>query len=143
VPASLTFHLAEIYLEELEKAVSASDSSVPVPILALLSPFIFLAAHTPTNTTYKHLEESLFRPLFAALRSHPKRVSGLEYPAVLSNACADVPYTDDPMPHSTLRDAILQKLFAVASAEDTRDTNRRKMYALYKTAVEDDDDSVG
>ena len=140
VPAGLTFHLAEIYLEELEKAVSASDSPVPVPILALLSPFISLAAHTPTNTTYKHLEESLFRPLLAGLRP---RASGLEYPTILSNACADVPCTDGAMPHSTLREAILQKLFAVASAEDTRDTNRRKMYALYKTAVEDDDDSVG
>lgn len=47
------------------------------------------------------------------------------------------------MPHSTLRKAVLQKLFATASAEDTRDTNRRKMYALYKTAAEDDEDSVG
>ena len=146
VPASLTFHLAEIYLEELEKAVSASDSPIPVPILALLSPFISLAVHTPTNTTYKHLEESLFRPLLAGLRSHPPkraRVSDLDYPALLSNACADLPYTDGPMLHSTLRDAILQRLFAVASSEDTRDTNRRKMYALYKTAVEEDGDSVG
>ena len=140
VPTGLTLHLAEIYLEELEKALSASESPTPVPILALLSPFISLAAHTQTNTTYKHLEESLFKPLLAGLRP---RVSGIEYPTILSNACADVPYTDGPMLHSTLRKAMLQKLFAVASAEDTRDTNRRKMYALYKTAVEDDEDSVG
>ncbi|KAF8560066.1 ribosomal RNA processing protein [Imleria badia] len=149
VPAGLTFHLAEIYLEELENAVSTSDSPVPVPILALLSPFISLAAHTPTNTTYKHLEETLFRPLLTGLRSRTSnphkrtRVSGFEYPTIFSNACVDVPHTDGPMLHSTLREAILQKLFAVASAEDTRDANRRKMYALYKTAVEDDDDSVG
>lgn len=145
VPAGLTFHLAEIYLEELEKAISASDSPIPVPILALLSPFISLAAHTPTNTTYKHLEESLFRPLLVGLQprtSNPQkrtRLSGPQCPTVLSNACADVPCTDTPMPHNTLREAILQKLFAVASAEDTRDSNRRRMYSLYKTAVEDDD----
>ncbi|KAF8140566.1 nucleolar protein,Nop52-domain-containing protein [Boletus edulis] len=138
VPTGLTFHLAEIYLEELEKAVSASDSPLPTPILGLLSPFISLAAHTPTNTTYKHLEESLFRPLLAGLRA-----SGHEYPTVLSNACADAPDTGSPMAPSTLREAMLQKLFAIASAEDTRDSNRRKMYALYKTAVEEDEDNVG
>lgn len=149
VPAGLTFHLGEIYLEELEKALSTSDSPAPVPVIALLSPFISFAALTPTNTTYKHIEASLFRPLLAGLRprtSNPHkraRVSSLEYPTILSNACADVPCTDGPMLHSTLREAILQKLFAVASAEDTRDTNRRKMYALYKTAVDDDEDSVG
>ena len=148
VPAGLTFHLAEIYLEELEKAVSASEPPIPVPILALLSPFISLAAHTPTNTTYKHLEELLFRPLLDELRPRASnlhkrtRASDLECPTILSNACAETPYTDGPMAQSTLREAVLQKLFAVASAEDTRDTNRRRMYALYKTAVEDDD-SVG
>ena len=149
MPTGLTLHLSEIYLEELEKAASASDSPLPVPILTLLIPFISLAAHTPTNTTYKHLEESLFRPLLTALRSRTSnpskraRLSGPEYPTILSNACADVPHTDGPLPHSTLREAILQKLFAVASTEDTRDANRRKMYALYKTAVEEDEDSVG
>ncbi|KAG6380907.1 nucleolar protein,Nop52-domain-containing protein [Boletus reticuloceps] len=146
VPAGLTFHLAEIYLEELEKAVSASDSPVLTPILGLLSPFISLAAHTPMNTTYKHLEESLFRPLLAGLRSrtsNPARASGHEYPIVLSNACADAPDAGSPMAPSTLREAMLQKLFAIASAEDTRDSNRRKMYALYKTALEEDEDYVG
>lgn len=138
VPTGLTHHLAEIYLEELEKALSTPDSPAPVPILALLSPFLSLAAHTQANTTYKHLEEFLFRPLLTGLCPG---VSGLEYPTILSSACADVPCTDGPMLHSTLRQVMLQKLFAVASAENTRDSNRRKMYALYKTAVEED--SVG
>ena len=149
MPIGLTFHLAEIYFEELEKALSASESPAPTPILALLSPFISLAAHTQTKTTYAHLEESLFKPLLAELRprtSNPQkraRISALEFPTILSNACVDVPCTDGPTPHSALREAILQNLFTVASAEDTRDTNRRKMYTLYKTALEDDDDSVG
>lgn len=38
-----------------------------------------------------------------------------------------------------LRRAVLQMLFDVASAETTRDFNRRKMYALYREAVEDGD----
>lgn len=149
VPTGLTFHLAEIYLEELEKALSASDSLTPVPLLALLSPFMTLAAQTRTNTTYKHVEESLFQPLLTALRprtSNPHKraqVSALECPTLLANACADVPHTDSPMLHSTLREAFLQKLFVIASADDTRDSNRKKMYALYKIALEEYEDSVG
>ncbi|KAF9225487.1 Nop52-domain-containing protein [Gyrodon lividus] len=149
VPASLTFHLAEIYLEELENALASSEPSLPVPLLALLSPFITLAAHTPTNTTYKHLQEALFQPLLTALQprtSNPckrARVSILEYPTILTNVCTYAPKMDPPLDAGALRETILQKLFAVASAQDTRDANRRKMYALYKSAVEDDEDSVG
>ncbi|KAF9245817.1 Nop52-domain-containing protein [Melanogaster broomeanus] len=149
VPASLTFHLTEIYLEELEKALASSGSSLPAPLLALLSPFITLAAYTPANTTYKHLQETLFQPLLTALQSRTlnarKRVQAPipDYPNVLSNACTYAPTTDSPMEAGALREAILQKLFAAASAEDARDANRRKMYALYKNASEDDDDSIG
>ncbi|KIK97559.1 hypothetical protein PAXRUDRAFT_824818 [Paxillus rubicundulus Ve08.2h10] len=149
IPASLTFHLAEIYFEELENTLACSVSSLPVPLLALLSPFIILAAHTPTSTTYKHIQEVLFQPLLTALQPrtpNPRkraRVSVPEYPNMLSNVCTYAPQTDNPMEAGALRAAILHKLFAVASAEDTRDANRRKMYALYKNAVADDEDSLG
>ncbi|KIJ22054.1 hypothetical protein PAXINDRAFT_160020 [Paxillus involutus ATCC 200175] len=149
VPASLTFHLAEIYFEELENTLAGSESSLPVPLLALLSPFIILAAHTPTSTTYKHLQEVLFQPLLTATQprtSNPRkrgRGSISEYPNMLSNVCTYASQTDNPLEAGALREAILQKLFAVASAEDTRDANRRKMYALYKNAVADDEDSLG
>lgn len=40
-----------------------------------------------------------------------------------------------------LRQALLRRVFEVASEESTRDSNRRKMYALFKAAKEDVDDS--
>ncbi|KIJ66253.1 hypothetical protein HYDPIDRAFT_86769 [Hydnomerulius pinastri MD-312] len=149
VPASLTFHLAEIYLEELDKALASSESSLPVPLLALLSPFITLAAHTPTNTTYKHLQDAMFEPLLTALRPRTSnlrkraRVSESPFENIMSNACTDTPKKGGAMEAGALREAVLQKLFDIASAEDTRDANRRKMYALYKNAEDDDEDSAG
>ena len=40
-----------------------------------------------------------------------------------------------------LRQALLREMFEVASEGGTRDSNRRKMYALFKAAKEDEDDS--
>lgn len=40
-----------------------------------------------------------------------------------------------------LRQAMLQLVFDVASTDMTKDFNRRKMYALYKETVEDEDNS--
>ena len=39
-----------------------------------------------------------------------------------------------------LRKGVLQYIFEVASREDTKDSNRRKMYAICRTNVDEDDD---
>lgn len=36
-----------------------------------------------------------------------------------------------------LRKAVYQAIFDVASREDTRDSNRRKLYAIWKAGMED------
>ncbi|KAI6153882.1 Nop52-domain-containing protein, partial [Pisolithus tinctorius] len=150
VPSSLSYHLADIYLEELDKAIASFDSPLPAPLLALLYPFITLAAQTPTSTTYKHLETALFRPLLTALRplrtsNPPKRarLPGSQFTNILSTACQYDPPTEGAIDAAALRQGALQTLFDVASAESTRDSNRRKMYALYKEVAEDDDASGG
>ena len=42
---------------------------------------------------------------------------------------------------AVLRKALLRQIFDVASEESTRDSNRRKMYGVFKAAKEDEDDS--
>ncbi|KAH7930587.1 Nop52-domain-containing protein [Leucogyrophana mollusca] len=154
VPASLAFHLADIYLEELDKALSVTTPSppLPAPLYTALSPFLSLAACTQTKTTYKHLQEALFEPLFTALKparseSPPSRkkprLAAPAFQTLVSNACVSNPKQEGAMPSEGLRKALLQKVFDVASEEETRDSNRRKMYALYRDGVEDDEDSVG
>ncbi|EPQ60352.1 hypothetical protein GLOTRDRAFT_113017 [Gloeophyllum trabeum ATCC 11539] len=74
VPASLSYHLSDIYLEELDKAMvnSPIPDPQPAPLCTLLSPFFILAARTPSNITYQRIQSALIDPLFAALK--PVRV---------------------------------------------------------------------
>ncbi|KAI0094310.1 nucleolar protein,Nop52-domain-containing protein [Irpex rosettiformis] len=74
VPSSLPYHLADIYLEELDKALTQSPSSdssdpptPPAPLTTLLDPFISLAARTPAKLTVQRIESALLEPLFDAL----------------------------------------------------------------------------
>ncbi|KAG1783542.1 Nop52-domain-containing protein [Suillus placidus] len=113
----------------------------------LLSPFIALAARTPTNTTYKHIQSSLFEPLRNWLKSSSgppsrkkARTSSPDYSTLLVNACTSSSDSDRAMDVNAVRKSILQKIFDVASETETRDANRRRMYAFYKDAVDDDDD---
>jgi ribosomal RNA-processing protein 1 len=44
------------------------------------------------------------------------------------------------MDKGQLRKGVLEYMFEVASQEDTRDSNRRKLYAICKANVDEDDD---
>jgi ribosomal RNA-processing protein 1 len=110
-------------------------------------PFIALAARTPTNTTYKHIQSSLFVPLRNLLKSSSgppsrkkARTSSPDYSKLLVNVCASNSDSDQAMDVDAVRKSILQEIFDVASETETRDANRRRMYAFYKDAVEDDED---
>ncbi|KAH7886085.1 nucleolar protein,Nop52-domain-containing protein, partial [Phlebopus sp. FC_14] len=142
IPSSLAFHVAEVYLEELDKALASSEPSTPVPLIALLLPFVTLSAHTPTSATYKHLQDVFFWPLLEALKPtqtpNPTKKARV-FPNIMSNACIAPP--DGVTAAGAIRKAILQMIFDIASAEDTRDVNRRKLYALYRVATEDDEDN--
>ncbi|KAH7916485.1 nucleolar protein,Nop52-domain-containing protein [Hygrophoropsis aurantiaca] len=154
IPASLAFHLAETYLEELDKVLGdiSMPNPPPVPLFTTLSPFLSLAARTQAKTTYKHLREVVFDPLLAALKvTRPEnipsrkrqRLSASSLPNIIANACVSSPRQEGLMSNSATRTALLQKIFEVASEEETRDSNRRKMYDLYKDAIEDDEGSEG
>jgi ribosomal RNA-processing protein 1 len=146
VPASLTFHIADVYMEELDKALMVAPA-LPVPLATIISPFFILAARTQTNTTYKHIQETLFDPLFSALNHSQQEEfsdgerSKLEssYSTLVTNSCASDPKTG-AIDSTELRKGLLRQMFEVASAESTRDSNRRKMYAVIKAAKADDDE---
>lgn len=59
---------------------------------------------------------------------------------LISNSCVSNP-KDGVIGSAVLRKALLRQIFDVASEESTRDSNRRKMYAVFKAAKEDEDDS--
>ncbi|KAJ7786494.1 nucleolar protein,Nop52-domain-containing protein [Mycena metata] len=153
VPTSLAYHLSDIFIEELEKAMAAAPEPMrPAPLSTLLTPFFTLAAQTPTSITYKRVQTEVFTPLFSALApSRPpeeeqrpqKRVrlnadaEEQKYPTLVSNACFDRPQSGK-IEGAVLRKKLLRRIFEIASEPQTRDSSRRKMYALFKESTEDD-----
>ena len=66
VPVSLAYHLADIYLEELDKALARTEDALPAPLTTLLEPFLTLAARTINKKTYERLQSALLEPLLSA-----------------------------------------------------------------------------
>ncbi|KAG6817973.1 hypothetical protein H0H87_012441 [Tephrocybe sp. NHM501043] len=152
VPTSLAYHLADIYIEELNKVFAAfstdiSSHPLPAPLHTLLSPFLLLAAQTPLGVTYKRIQSALIGPILSALSSPSddeeqpasKRARlttstshADSYPHLVSNACYEFPKTEAKMDGPTLRKKLLRSVFEIASRPETRDSNRRKMYVLWK-----------
>jgi ribosomal RNA-processing protein 1 len=154
VPTSLAYHLSDIFIEELEKAlvsVPEPETILPAPLSTLLTPFFLLAARTPISTTYKRVQSEVFTPLFSALSSpqppedQPPAQKRMrldpevqqQYPSLASNACFDAP-SEGKIEGAILRKKLLRRIFEIASEPDTRDSSRRKMYALFKENTEDD-----
>lgn len=149
----MSYHLAEIYLEELDKVLGQTP---PAPLGTLLAPFFVLAARTPTSTTYKQLQSSLFEPILSSLSSPSesdddgpppaKRMRSddtakdVPYPNIRSAACFENSGVEGTVVPSKLRAKLLRRIFEVASDPETRDSNRRKMYALWKDGAEDGED---
>lgn len=121
----------------------------PAPLATILEPFFYLAARTPTSTTYKRIQSALVEPLLNGLvfetapeddtpKSKRIRLS-FDTPKFLkSNACLEDPERDGHMEGAILKKKLLRRMFEIASQPETRDSNRRKMYALWKEGAEDD-----
>ncbi len=71
-----------------------------------------------------------------------RRLLGNEISFVADNSC--VSSNSSTTDKSSLHQALLKQVFSVASEQDTRDSNRRRLYKFWKNNVEDrgDDDSA-
>lgn len=123
-----------------------------------------LAALTPNARTYDRVATSVLKPLFNAMRTalktppphdnengerRPKRVRLDEaarsvltpaYPTTLANA--RISTSDDtktPTKPVALRSGIVGLVFEQASKEETRDSNRRKLYAIWKDEMDEEE----
>lgn len=150
VPSSLAYHLADIYLEELDKALGDSENPLPAPLSTLLSPFFVLAARTPSNITFQRIQSALLDPLFASLSSEredepptPKRLrlSAPSYDNLVANSCSTNPKIEGAVERAPLKTLLLRRMFDIASEQDTRDSNRRKLYAIWRSQMEEEEGS--
>ncbi|KAI5121317.1 hypothetical protein M0805_003784 [Coniferiporia weirii] len=157
IPASLSYHLADVYLTELDKSLAPSEleqtnaSPLPAPLLPLLSPFFFLASRTYSDASYQRFYSEVFEPIFFALKPCPpsagaplkKRPRLLSKPSldnIVANACLENPKEEGRVERTKARKALLRRMFDIASGADTRETNRRKMYAVWKAAMAEEDE---
>jgi len=163
VPLSLKYHLADVYLEELDKVLTSyseasnSDDNHPstpgpprAPLDTLIAPFLTLLARTPSNHTFERVMTTVLEPLIQSFAppgtAEPpskkrRRLLGTEMLSLVDNSCiSSSPAATDK---SSIHQALLKQVFAVASEQDTRDSNRRRLYKLWKSNLEDDDDGPG
>ena len=154
MPLSLKYHLADIYLEELDKVLTwdseAGGESPPrAPLDTLIAPFLTLLARTPSNHTFDRVMSTVLEPLIQSLAAvgsveppskKRRRLLGHEISFVADHSCmSNTPTTDK----SSLQQALLKQVFSVASEQDTRDSNRRRLYKFWKNNLEDHDDDNG
>jgi len=143
IPTSLIYHLADIYLEELEKALIGSPSAPPAPLLIVLKPFFSLAAKTQHKTMYQRIQSALLDPLFSALSDQdlpddgpPTRLGETDFPTLVSNACLEKPETEGRVERTELKKKLIRALLDIAESSDARDSNRRKLHALCNEETE-------
>ena len=127
------------------------------PLVQLISPFVTLAARAPSSPTYGRIESVIFEPLLASLTSGADGKPGSKRPRITAASPPSYPNIalkcsppnsgssrgggatpSQPTTPEDLRQAVLKKIFEVASQEETRDSNRRKLYAIWKARIEDE-----
>lgn len=151
VPTSLAYHIADIYVEELEKALACCQDPLPAPLAVLLGPFLTLAAQTPNSTTYKRVQSAVIEPLLSNLGPESPSIDGSEPPKLkrrrlcsetnlAKNACfASV--SEGKVDGLELRRMLLRRIFEIAGKATTRESSRRKMYAFWKENYDDPEET--
>lgn len=140
VPASISYHLSDIILEELSKLPSSipspSDPSTsttpsPIPLPLILAPFTSLYLHTNSPVTFARLQSTIYEPLLTELDAPPSD----KYAAIVG----------EDRSAGEVRRGVLKGVFEEAGKEGSRDSNRRKAFAFWKEmggAGDEEDEEV-
>ncbi|KAL7425167.1 hypothetical protein Q5752_000855 [Cryptotrichosporon argae] len=153
VPSSIATHLADVFLTELSSVLSSSMSA-PCPLPLLLEPFTLLLARTSSSRVHDRLMSVLYTPLLASLSAgsdadaatsvgageggRPDKRQKVEVYAIDNCAAADSQAQPDTS--AAVRKAVLVSMFRAAADERAIESNRRKMYRIWREEGGDDDD---
>ena len=151
VPTSLAYHVADIYVEELEKALGNTQDPHPVPVAVVLSPFFTLCAQTPNSTTYKRVQSAVIEPLLSSLGPESPLIDGGEPPkskkrrlceetCLAKHACF-TSASEGKVEGLELKRMLLRRIFEIGSEATTKESNRRKMYAFWKENYDDPEET--
>lgn len=139
VPDSITYHVCDIFLDELESVVAEDAADVTIPILPLLSPFLELAATSTSKRVHERVMTAVINPFLEACAAQIKSKKTLDtYSALLARVHADDDdgefddLDDKAQSLAAVRRTLLKAAFSIASGSDTYAPSRRKLYALWQ-----------
>lgn len=162
VPSSLTYHLTDVYLEELDKALmwaektnpssgegsssNTSSSSTEPPLLELIRPMIQTAATCHSKTVYDKVLSNVLQPLADDCLRAPKPEASSSRSKKRSSLAEDMQDEDEDdeddngvMYPSIMRAAppnlrlkLYRLVFTQASQDEALPSRRRALYALCK-----------
>ncbi|RXW24032.1 hypothetical protein EST38_g1839 [Candolleomyces aberdarensis] len=153
-PLGLSYHLADIYLDELNKVLESTPQGTPAPILLILDSLFSFSAQTTSKVAFKRLQTTVWEPLLRSLSSgdaedeeeeeeRPRKRTRLEKDDELSglyrSSCLLEP-SKGRSDKQALGKGVRRKLFEIASSPGTRDSNRKKLYTLWKEEASESDD---
>ncbi|KAK8849691.1 hypothetical protein IAR55_005026 [Kwoniella newhampshirensis] len=156
VPSSIATHLADIYLDELNKALGLPevDSQPACPLTAILQPHILLLTRTSTSHVHTRLMNSVFTPLLSSLslatatpsideRPSKRSKKGLSEPMyahIVMHSCVGDAGKDERDGADKVRKGLLKSMFLAAADGKAGESNRRKVYTVWREEGGDDDD---
>lgn len=138
-PHSLTFHLTDIVLDELEK-VSTNSTSQTVPLVALLQPYMRTLTVAPSSPIFARLIDDLFKPLLTAFFPPPSKPQPRrrkkdgpppprpEYPQILDHCFEGKGAGEGQNVGDAVAKKVLKSLLEVGGQPDVVEHNRRKIY---------------
>ncbi|WVW86912.1 hypothetical protein I302_108967 [Kwoniella bestiolae CBS 10118] len=157
VPTSIANHIADIYLDELNKtlALPEVDSQAACPLIAILEPHITLLTRTSTSTVHTRLMSSVFTPLLESLTlasssiaverdaerpSKRSKKADSMYAHIVMHSCVGEEGQSERSNPTALRSGLLKRMFEAASNEKAGESNRRKVYQVWREEGGDDDE---
>ncbi|WWC92815.1 uncharacterized protein L201_007774 [Kwoniella dendrophila CBS 6074] len=157
VPTSIATHISDIYLDELNKALALPevDSQPACPVTLILEPHITLLTRTPTSTVHTRLMSSVFTPLLESLalaspsislerdaERPSKRCKKQEpmYAHIVMHSCVGNEGKIERSSAIALRKGLLKSMFEAAANTKAGESNRRKVYQVWREEGGDDDD---
>lgn len=151
IPHSLCYHLADIYIDELENSISnplvSSTSTTPIPLAALLQPFFQTLAIAPSTTMFQRVVENVFDPLFdctliptAPKDKRRKLESSSDKPQFHGIIERTILEEDGEIGERRERvgKKLLEVLFVEGGKKETGEVNRRRIYNVSRQRSEED-----
>ncbi|KAI5474876.1 hypothetical protein MNV49_002320 [Pseudohyphozyma bogoriensis] len=138
IPHSIAYHLADIYVDEIESSISTPLVTLPsppstIPLLSLLAPFYTTLSLAPSSTLFTRVSSNVFVPLLEASLTKPEpEGKKRKFASEIVKPTFDGVFEKSEEEREEVGKKVLERLFEVGGGKETNEVNRRRLYVLYK-----------